>query len=111
MRTRTFFQRRHDKKVDLKAIEKSTVSNLLIPKHLVEKLDLVLPVVLDTATMEKSYPPPFVRQHILKGVGWKKTLYSQDFALPTVEKRPKNYKKATKFKNKSQPQTNLPFEV
>ncbi len=41
--------------VDLKAFEKSTVSTLLIPKHLAEKLDLVLPVVLDTATMKKSY--------------------------------------------------------
>ncbi len=41
MRTKTFFQRRHEKRVDLKAFEKSTVSTLLIPKHLVEKLDLV----------------------------------------------------------------------
>ena len=55
MRRKTFFQRKHDKKVDLKAIERSTVSTLLIPKHLVDKLDLVLPVVLDTATMKKSY--------------------------------------------------------
>jgi hypothetical protein len=55
MRRKTFFQRRHEKRVDLKAFEKSTVSTLLIPKHLVEKLDLVLPVVLDTATMKKSY--------------------------------------------------------
>ncbi len=55
MRTKTFFQRRHEKMVDLKAFERSTVSTLLIPKHLVEKLDLVLPVVLDTATMKKSY--------------------------------------------------------
>ncbi len=55
MRTKTFFQRRHEKRVDLKAFEKSTVSTLLIPKHIVEKLDLVLPVVLDTATMKKSY--------------------------------------------------------
>ncbi len=129
MKTRTFFQRRHEKMIDLKAIERSTVSTLLIPKHLVEKLDLVLPVVIDTATMKKSYnwkaglkklldkcrgflasgflpfqekpkltyqeeglelqrfsfrpddadwfdPPPFVRQHILKGVGWKTKLYS-----------------------------------
>ncbi len=48
MKTRTFFQRRHEKMVDLKAFERATVSTLLIPKHLAEKLDLVLPVVIDT---------------------------------------------------------------
>ncbi len=89
MRTRTFFQRKHDKKVDLKAIERSTVSTLLIPKHLVEKLDLVLPVVLDTTTMKKSYPALFKMCYCTKGVGWKKTLHPQDFTLSTVEKRPK----------------------
>jgi hypothetical protein len=55
MKTRTFFQRRHEKRIDLKAFERSTVSTLLIPKHLIEKLNLVLPVVLDTATIKKSY--------------------------------------------------------
>ncbi len=55
MKTRTFFQRRHEKRVDLKAIERAIVSTLLIPKHLVEKLDLVLPVVIDISTMKKSY--------------------------------------------------------
>ena len=55
MRRKTFFQRRHEKRVDLKTFEKSTVSTLLIPKNLIEKLDLVLPVALDTATMKKSY--------------------------------------------------------
>jgi len=52
---RTFFQRKHDKKVDLKAFERPTVSTLLIPKHLTEKLDLVLPVILNTNTNNKSY--------------------------------------------------------
>jgi Protein of unknown function (DUF1564). len=55
MKTRTFFQRRHEKRVDLKTFERSTVSTLLIPKHLVDKLDLVLPIVLDTTTTKKSY--------------------------------------------------------
>jgi hypothetical protein len=55
MKTRTFFQRRHEKRVDLKAFEKSTVSTLLIPKHLVEKLDLVIPYVENSKTKKKSY--------------------------------------------------------
>jgi hypothetical protein len=55
MKTKTFFQRRHEKMVNLKAFERATVSTLLIPKHLVKNLDLVLPVVLDTLTMKKSY--------------------------------------------------------
>jgi len=37
----TIFRRKHDKKVNLKAFERSTVSTLLIPKHLTKKLDLV----------------------------------------------------------------------
>ncbi len=61
--------------VDLKAFERATVSTLLIPKHLVEKLDLVLPVVLDTATMKKSYPAPFKMCYCTKGEGWKTTLH------------------------------------
>ncbi len=55
MRKKTFFQRRHEKRVDLKTFEKSTVSTLLIPKHLVEKLDLVLPV--ETRWLSLSKPP------------------------------------------------------
>jgi hypothetical protein len=50
-----YFHRKHNKKVDLKQFERSTVSTLLIPKHLVENLHLVLPVVLDATTMKKSY--------------------------------------------------------
>jgi hypothetical protein len=49
-----FFHRKHNKKLDLKQFERSTVSTLLIPKHL-ENLHLVLPVVLDATTMKKSY--------------------------------------------------------
>jgi len=30
----SYFSRRHEKKIDLKEFEKSTVSTLLIPKHL-----------------------------------------------------------------------------
>ena len=51
----SYFHRRHDKKVDLKEFERSTVSTLLIPKHLVEKLDLVIPIVENPKTKKKSY--------------------------------------------------------
>jgi len=51
----SYFQRRHDKNVDLKEFERSTVSTLLIPKHLVEKLDLVIPCVENSKTKKKSY--------------------------------------------------------
>jgi len=51
----SYFHRRHDKKIDLKEFEKSTVSTLLIPKHLVEKLDLVIPYVENSKTSKKSY--------------------------------------------------------
>jgi hypothetical protein len=51
----SYFHRRHDKKVDLKEFERSTVSTLLIPKHLVEKLELVIPFVENSKTKKKSY--------------------------------------------------------
>jgi hypothetical protein len=51
----SYFHRRHEKKVDLKEFEKSTVSTLLIPKHLVEKLELVIPYVENSKTKKKSY--------------------------------------------------------
>jgi len=51
----SYFYRRHDKKVDLKEFERSTVSTLLIPKHLAEKLDLVIPYVENSKTKKKSY--------------------------------------------------------
>jgi hypothetical protein len=51
----SYFHRKHDKKVDLKEFERSTVSTLLIPKHLVEKLDLVIPFVENSKTKKKSY--------------------------------------------------------
>jgi len=51
----SYFHRRHDKKIDLKEIERTTVSTLLIPKHLVEKLDLVIPFVENSKTKKKSY--------------------------------------------------------
>jgi len=37
----SYFHSKHDKKIDLKEFEKSTVSTLYT-KHIVEKLDLVL---------------------------------------------------------------------
>jgi len=52
---RTLFYRKHDVKVDLKSVEKATVSTLLIPKHLTENLNLVLPIILNTTTNKKSY--------------------------------------------------------
>jgi len=51
----SYFYRRHEKKIDLKEFEKSTVSTLLIPKHLVEKLELVIPYVENSKTKKKSY--------------------------------------------------------
>ena len=51
----SYFHCRHEKKVDLKEFEKSTVSTLLIPKHLVEKLELVIPYVENSKTKKKSY--------------------------------------------------------
>jgi len=51
----SYFHRRHDKKIDLKEFERSTVSTLLIPKHLVEKLNLVIPYVESSKTKKKSY--------------------------------------------------------
>ena len=51
----SYFQRRHYKKIDLKEFERSTVSTLLIPKYLVEKLDLVVPYVENSKTKKKSY--------------------------------------------------------
>ena len=51
----SFFNRRHEKKIDLKELKRSTVSTLLIPKHLVEKLDLVIPFVENSKTKKKSY--------------------------------------------------------
>ena len=51
----SYFHRRHDKKIDLKEFERSSVSNLLIPKHLVEKLDLVIPFLENSKTKKKSY--------------------------------------------------------
>jgi len=51
----SYFHRKHEKKVDLKKLERSTVSTLLIPKHLVEKLDLVIPIVENPKTKKKSY--------------------------------------------------------
>jgi len=51
----SYFQRRHDKKIDLKEFERSTASTLLIPKHLVKKLDLVIPFVENSKTKKKSY--------------------------------------------------------
>ena len=51
----SYFYRRHDKKVDLKEFEKSTVTTLLIPKHLVDKLELVIPYVENSNTKKKSY--------------------------------------------------------
>jgi len=51
----SYFYRKHEKKVDLKEFERSTVSTLLIPKHLVEKLDLVIPYIENSKTKKKSY--------------------------------------------------------
>ena len=51
----SYFHRKHQKMVDLKEFEKSTVSTFLIPKHLVKKLDLVLPYVENSKTKKKSY--------------------------------------------------------
>jgi len=51
----SYFHRRHEKKIDLKEFERSTVSTLLIPKHLVEKLELVIPYVENSKTKRKSY--------------------------------------------------------
>ena len=51
----SYFQRRHDKKIDLKGFNRSSVSTLLIPKHLVEKLELVIPFVENSKTKKKSY--------------------------------------------------------
>jgi hypothetical protein len=51
----SYFHRRHEKKIDLKEFERSTVSTLLIPKHLVEKLELVIPFVENSKTKKKSY--------------------------------------------------------
>jgi len=51
----SYFHRRHDKKIDLKEFERSSVSTLLIPKHLVEKLDLVIPFLENSKTKKKSY--------------------------------------------------------
>jgi hypothetical protein len=65
MRNKTFIQRRHEKGVEF--FERSTVFTLLIPKHLVEKLDLVLPVVFDTATIE-SLLTYIVLTHYLRDI-------------------------------------------
>jgi len=51
----SYFHRKHEKKVDLKGFKRSTISTLLIPKHLVEKLDLVIPCVENSKTKKKSY--------------------------------------------------------
>ena len=51
----SYFHRRHEKKIDLKEFERSTVSTLLIPKHLVEKLELVIPFVENSKTKKKSF--------------------------------------------------------
>jgi hypothetical protein len=51
----SYFQRRHDKKVDLTEFQRSTVSTLLVPKHLVEKLNLIIPFVENSTTKKKSY--------------------------------------------------------
>ena len=51
----SYFHRKHEKKVDLKEFERSTVSTLLIPRHLVEKLDLVIPSVENSNTKKKLY--------------------------------------------------------
>ena len=51
----SYFHRKHEKKVDLKEFERSTVSTLLIPMHLVEKLNLVIPFVENSKTKKKSY--------------------------------------------------------
>ena len=52
----SYFHRRHEKKVDLKGFNRwSSVSTLLIPKHLVEKLELVIPFVENSKTKKKSY--------------------------------------------------------
>jgi hypothetical protein len=51
----SYFNRRHEKKIDLKKLERSTASTLLVPKHLVEKLDLVIPYVENSKTKKKSY--------------------------------------------------------
>jgi len=51
----SYFHRRHEKKVDLKGFNRSSVSTLLIPKHLVEKLGLVIPFVENSKTKKKSY--------------------------------------------------------
>jgi len=51
----SYFHRRHEKKIDLKGFNRSSVSTLLIPKHLVEKLGLVIPFVENSKTKKKSY--------------------------------------------------------